>query len=180
MAARPEQVWLNLDYSPILGEDGRPAGVMAIVVEITDKVRIERELEAERKSLKRMFEQAPGFIAMASGPEHRFTMVNEAYRTLVAGRDVVGRTIAEALPEVVEQGFVSLLDRVYASGEPYVGRRERVNLQQGPDGALDERYLDFIYQPIVADEWRYDRHLHPGPRRHGTARDRAGDPRRIP
>ena len=150
--ARPEQVWLNLDYSPILGEDGRPAGVMAIVVEITDKVRIERELEAERKSLKRMFEQAPGFIAMASGPEHRFTMVNEAYRTLVAGRDVVGRTIAEALPEVVEQGFVSLLDRVYASGEPYVGRRERVNLQQAPDGALDERYLDFIYQPIVADE----------------------------
>jgi PAS domain S-box-containing protein len=149
--ARPEQVWLNLDYSPILGEDGAPAGVMAIVVEITDKVRIEQELEAERKSLRRMFEQAPGFIAMASGPEHRFTMVNEAYRTLVAGRDVVGRTIAEALPEVVEQGFVSLLDRVYASGEPYVGRRERVNLQQAPDGALNGRYLDFIYQPIVAD-----------------------------
>ena len=150
--ARPEQVWLNLDYSPLLGEDGGPAGVMAIVVEITDKVRIEQELEAERKSLKRMFEQAPGFIAMASGPEHRFTMVNEAYRTLVAGRDVVGRTVVEALPEVVEQGFVSLLDRVYASGEPYVGRRERVNLQQGPDGALNGRYLDFIYQPIVADE----------------------------
>ena len=62
---KPEQVWLNLDYSPILGEDGRPAGVMAIVIEITDKVRIERELEAERKSLKLMFEQAPGFIAMA-------------------------------------------------------------------------------------------------------------------
>jgi PAS domain S-box-containing protein len=150
--ARPEQVWLNLDYSPILGEDGAPAGVMAIVVEITDKVRIEQELEAERKSLRRMFEQAPGFIAMASGPEHRFTMVNEAYRTLVAGRDVEGRTIAEALPEVVEQGFLSLLDRVYASGEPYVGRRERVNLQQAPDGALNGRYLDFIYQPIVADE----------------------------
>jgi signal transduction histidine kinase/ActR/RegA family two-component response regulator len=148
---KPEQVWLNIDYSPLLGEDGRPAGVMAIVVEITDKVRIERELEAERKSLKRMFEQAPGFIAMASGPEHRFTMVNEAYRTLVAGRDVVGKTVAEAIPEVVEQGFVGLLDRVYACGEAYVGRRAPVNLQQGPDGALHERYLDFIYQPISAD-----------------------------
>ncbi len=148
---KPEQVWLNLDYSPLLGEDGRPAGVMAIVVEITDKVRIEQELEAERKSLKRMFEQAPGFIAMASGPEHRFTMVNEAYRALVGGRDVVGKTVTEALPEVVGQGFVTLLDRVYASGEPYVGRRALVNLQYGPEGALDERYLDFIYQPIAAD-----------------------------
>ena len=148
---KPEQVWLNLDYSPILGEDGRPAGVMAIVIEITDKVRIERELEAERKSLRLMFEQAPGFIAMLSGPEHRFTMVNEAYRTLVAARDVVGRTVAEALPEVVEQGFVRLLDQVYASGEPYIGRGAPVNLQHGPDGVLAERYLDFIYQPIVAD-----------------------------
>ncbi len=148
----PEQVWLNLDYSPLLGEDGRPAGVMAVVIEITDKVRIERELEAERKSLRLMFEQAPGFIAMLSGPEHRFTMVNEAYRTLVAARDVVGQTVAEALPEVVEQGFVGLLDRVYASGEPHIGRGTPVNLQQGPDGVLAERYLNFIYQPIVAGD----------------------------
>ena len=148
---KPEQVWLNLDYSPLLAEDGRPAGVIAIVVEITDKVRIERELEAERKSLRLMFEQAPGFIAMLSGPEHRFTMVNEAYRTLVAGRDVVGRTVAEALPEVVGQGFVGLLDQVYVSGEPHIGRGAPVNLQHGPDGVLAERYLDFIYQPIVAD-----------------------------
>ena len=148
----PEQVWLNLDYSPLLGEDGRPAGVMAIVIEITDKVRIERELDAERKSLKLMFEQAPGFIAMLSGPKHRFTMVNAAYRALVAGRDVVGRAVAEALPEVVEQGFVGLLDRVYASGEPYIGRGVLVNLQHGPEGVLAERTLDFIYQPIVVDD----------------------------
>ena len=62
-----------------------------------------------------------------------------------------GRTVAEALPEVVEQGFVRLLDQVYASGEPYIGRGAPVNLQHGPDGVLTERYLDFIYQPIVAD-----------------------------
>jgi len=147
---KPEQVWLNLDYSPLLGDDGKPAGVMAIVIEITDKVRAERELDAERQSLKRMFEQAPGFIAMVNGSDHRFTMVNEAYRKLIGGRDVVGKTVAEALPEVVGQGFVGLLDRVFASGEPYVGRGAPVNLQQSADGALDERYLDFIYQPIAA------------------------------
>jgi hypothetical protein len=78
-------------------------------------------------------------------------MVNEAYWRLVAARDVVGRTVAEALPEVVQQGFVGLLDQVYASGEP-IGRGAPVNLQHGPDGVLAERYLDFIYQPIVADE----------------------------
>src|SRR6202046_1886238 len=130
----PEQAWLNLAYSPLLGDDGSPAGVIAIVIEITDQVRSERELEAERKSWRLMFEQAPGFSAMLSGPEHHFTMVNEAYRTLVAGRDVVGRTVAEALPEVVGQGFIGLLDRVYASGQPYIGRGVSLHLQYGPGG----------------------------------------------
>jgi len=147
---QPEQVWLNLDYSPLLDESGRPAGVMAIVVEITDKKKIERELNAERESLKLMFEQAPGFIAMVSGPEHRFAMVNEAYRTLVGHRDVVGKTVAEALPEVVEQGFVQTLDRVYSSGQPHIGRGVPVVLHNDGQNHLDERYLDHIYQPIIA------------------------------
>jgi signal transduction histidine kinase len=50
---------------------------------------------------------------------------------------------------VATQGFIDLLDRVFVSGEPYVGRGERVLLQRQPGGPLDERYLDFVYQPIV-------------------------------
>lgn len=149
---KPEQVWLNLDYSPLLDEAGKPAGVMAIVVEITEKVRIERELNAERESLKRMFEQAPGFIAVVSGPQHRFTTVNEAYRDLVDHRDVLGKTVAEALPEVVGQSFADLLDRVYASGEHHVGQRVPVDLQHRGRRAIDRRYLDFIYQPIASED----------------------------
>lgn len=145
----PEQVWLNLDYSPLLDEDGKPAAVMAIVVEITDKIKAERELEAERESLRRMFEQAPGFIAVTVGPQHKFTMVNEAYSTLVGHREMLGKTVTEALPEVTGQGFVSLLDQVYRTGEPFVGRGAKVELAYGPD-VVDERYLDFIYQPIMA------------------------------
>ena len=119
---KPEQVWLNLDYSPLLDEAGKPAGVMAIVVEITEKVRIERELNAERESLKRMFEQAPGFIAVVSGPQRRFTTVNEAYRDLVDHRDVLGKTVAEALPEVVGQTSLICSTASIASGEHHVGQ----------------------------------------------------------
>jgi PAS domain S-box-containing protein len=149
---RPEQVWLNLDYSPILDERGTPAGVMAIVVEITDKVRIERELDAEREGLKRMFEQAPGFIATVSGPEHRFAMVNEAYRTLVGHRDIIGKPVSAALPEVVEQGFVELLDNVYSSGQPYIGRGANVRLKRDEGSSIDDRYLDYVYQPMIAGD----------------------------
>ncbi|HEX7874399.1 MAG TPA: PAS domain-containing protein [Sphingobium sp.] len=43
---RPEQVFMDLDYSPILGEDGAPAGVIAIVIETTMSEQTRMALEA--------------------------------------------------------------------------------------------------------------------------------------
>ena len=146
-----EPVWMNLDYSQIVHEDGAPAGVIAIVVETSEKVRAERHLSGERERLLQMFEQAPGFIAMLEGPEHRFSMANEAYFELVDHRDIIGKTLAEALPETIPQGFVDLLHKVYRSGRPFVGTNTPITLQR-TDGSREERFVDFIYQPIVDSE----------------------------
>jgi len=148
----PERVYLNLDYSPVLDEGGNPAGVIAVVVEITEKIKAERKLAGERESLRRMFEQAPGFISMLSGPDHVFTMVNAAYSQLIGNRDVIGKPIAEALPEVGSQGFIALLDRVYRTGEPYFGEGVRLLLEQTPGNPPEEHYVDFIYQPIATHD----------------------------
>jgi two-component sensor histidine kinase len=48
----PEQVWMNLDYSPVLGDDGRPEGVLAIVVETTQQVLAERALAITEERLR--------------------------------------------------------------------------------------------------------------------------------
>ncbi|MFJ2409982.1 ATP-binding protein [Pseudomonas sp. NPDC087814] len=39
---RPEEVWMDLYYSPVAGDDQRPAGVLAIVVETTEHMISER------------------------------------------------------------------------------------------------------------------------------------------
>jgi PAS domain S-box-containing protein len=107
---------------------------------------------AETKLLRQMFHQAPGFIGIVVGPEHRFVLANEAFTHLVGGRSLVDRTVAEAIPEVIEQGFVDLLDQVYRSGESHKGSDARVMLTQ-PGGEEPElHYIDFIYQPIISDE----------------------------
>ena len=148
----PEQVWLNLDYSPILDDEGNPAGVIAIVVETTRRVRAEKQLERGFETLRTMFEQAPGFIAILTGERHTFAMVNAAYTQLIGHRKSLGKTVAEAMPEVVEQGFIQILDRVYNTGERYVGRSVRVALQRQPGGEPEERFLDFVFQPVIGDE----------------------------
>ena len=104
--------------------------------------------------LRLLFDQAPGFFAILEGPEHRFKLVNPAYERVIGGRDVIGKPVAEALPETAAQGFVAILDRVFASGEPYVGRRVAVLLQRQADGAAEQRYLDFVYQPVLDTEGR--------------------------
>ncbi|HEX7198680.1 MAG TPA: PAS domain S-box protein, partial [Dongiaceae bacterium] len=38
----PEKVAMNLGYSPVMGDEGRPAGVLAVVVETTLRVKAER------------------------------------------------------------------------------------------------------------------------------------------
>ncbi len=145
---RPEQVWMNLDYSPVLGEDGRPLGVIAIVVETTDKVTAERWLRGEAERLRMMVEQTPGFSALLEGPDHVFTMANQAYLRLVGNREIIGKPVIEALPEVVGQGFLELLDRVYETGSAISGMTAPVWLESGANAAPDLHYLDYIYQPV--------------------------------
>jgi PAS domain S-box-containing protein len=108
-----------------------------------------RRLAGEREHLMNLFEQAPGFIAVLEGPSHVFVMANAAYLRLVGGRTIIGRTVRDALPELEGQPFHDLLDRVYATGEPFVGRGERALLRRA-DGAVVETFLDFVYQPIVS------------------------------
>ncbi len=105
-------------------------------------------LESERNRLLEMFMQAPGFVAVLSGPEHVFQMHNTAFAQLIGHRRLTGRPIREALPEVAGQGFFEFLDSVYATGEPYEGRAGAVHLQRTPGAPLETVYLDFIHQPI--------------------------------
>lgn len=144
---RPEQVWMNLDYSPVFGEDGRPNGVIAIVVETTDRVRAEREQASQRRRLEQMFDQAPAVIAMLEGPEHVFVLSNAEHKRLIGRDDVVGKPIRVAEPGLEGQGIYELLDTVYRTGEPVVGRGVPITYAYG-EGAGEERILDFVYEPV--------------------------------
>ncbi|HYI42826.1 MAG TPA: PAS domain-containing protein, partial [Sphingomicrobium sp.] len=143
-----EQAWFTFSYSPVRDESGRVAGMFCACSETTDTVLAERRAAAEHEKLVEMFRQAPGFMAMLSGPEHRFELTNAAFVQLVGNRDPLGKTVREALPEVGGQGFFELLDRVYATGEPFVGRSVAIDLQASEGGDMDRRLVDFVYQPV--------------------------------
>ncbi|MGV3742438.1 MAG: EAL domain-containing protein [Burkholderiaceae bacterium] len=106
-----------------------------------------RALQDERNNLRGLFNQAPGFVTILSGPQHVFTVANNAYYQLVGTRDLIGKPVREALPELKEQGFFELLDQVYASGEAYIGSNVPIRTTTS-EGAGEIRYVDFVYQPM--------------------------------
>lgn len=141
-----ETYW-NYSFTAIRGEDGSVVGVFNQGNETTGAVLARNQAEAELERLGNLFEQAPSAVAILRGPTHVFEVVNPAYEALAGMPGIVGKTVVEIFPEVVPQGFVALLDQVYETGEPYVGRAVPVVLERGPDGAR-KHLIDFIYQPI--------------------------------
>lgn len=116
--------------------------------------RSHRDNLPEHELLALMFEQAPGFMTLMSEPGHVFQLANAAYQRLIGQRQILGRSVREALPELEGQGFFELLDRVSDTGEPYVGRSVKVSLRNAETGLAEERILDFVYQPIRAKDGR--------------------------
>jgi len=104
--------------------------------------------DQELQRFRDMFAQSPSFSALLHGPEHRFVLVNPSYLQLVGHRDVIGLTVREAIPEVEGQGFLDLLDEVFTTGKPFIGKDVKIVLQRTADGRPNTRFLDFVYQPI--------------------------------
>ena len=86
--------------------------------------------------------------ASCAVPQLTFEFANDHYRALVGGRDLVGKPLLEALPELAGQGLDTLLHGVMPSGQPYVGREVPVRIDRRGHGAPDEAFYTFIYSPL--------------------------------
>jgi PAS domain S-box-containing protein len=101
---------------------------------------------AER--LRQLFEQAPGFMCTLHGPEHVFEMANAACVRLIGAGDIVGRRLRDLLPVVEEQGVIERLDEVLRTGKAFTGQGVSVRVRRPPDGAIEKRFVDVVYQPM--------------------------------
>ncbi len=171
-----EFVW-SATNTPLIGADGEVAYILQHTVNVTESLRWKaaveragltlaqveagvveraravqntiRTLDAERLQLRRLFEQAPGFMCYLEGPDLVFRLANEAYERFIGDRPFLGLPVREVFTDAEVPGFLDLLESVYRTGEAYVGRGARVSLRVGPEGCIEERYSDFVYQPIV-------------------------------
>ncbi|XXF76418.1 PAS domain-containing protein [Myxococcaceae bacterium GXIMD 01537] len=156
--------WLDVRFTRV------PEGVFVLTRDITAlkaaedardaalaREREARKLVEDRNDLlERAFSNAPLLMCMSRGADHRYVLVNASYRRMLGGRALLGRTIREALPEIQGQGLFELLDRVFRTGEPYIGREVPSRFVRHEGGELEEGFFTFVYQPMRGPEGRVD------------------------
>jgi PAS domain S-box-containing protein len=169
----PEEAFFKLTYSPVPGgagvgdagseEKGSPGGVLVTITETTglvrarilevERARLEEALQAKRiKLLEEVFHNAPSFLHVLCGPEFVFELANDAYYHLVGDRELIGRPLFEALPEVAEESYRRKLAHVMSTGEPFVGCEVPVNLVRTPGAPLEKRFMDLVYLPLCNED----------------------------
>ena len=143
-----EDVYWTYSYSPVRDAQDVIRGTLVTCSETTGRVLAERALRSERSRLLNLFQQAPIFLAVLRGPNHVFELHNPRYGDLIGGRNVIGKSVREALPEAEAQGFTSVLDGVYQTGEPFFAQSYPIDLQRTSGQPLERRFLDFVYQAM--------------------------------
>jgi two-component system sensor histidine kinase VicK len=108
---------------------------------------IVNQLATSENRLRYMLADAPIAIALITGPELIVEAVNK--KTLEAwGKTdtIIGLPLQVAVPELVGQAFLDLLNNVFNSGEPYFGNEVKALLEQ--NGLIEEVYSNFVYHPL--------------------------------
>ncbi|RYY21649.1 MAG: PAS domain-containing protein [Cytophagaceae bacterium] len=141
-------------------EHGRIDGVLLFILNITEQILAHQRAEIlraaalaatqrqaqERETFYQVFEQTPAVVALMWGPEHRFEYYNKSFEKLFPGQELRGRTLAEAMPEARERGFLALLDGVYQTGQPQSYSEVPLPLAQPARPSAPTAYFDFMYQ----------------------------------
>jgi two-component system sensor kinase FixL len=144
----PEEFHVSLSYTPVLDDDQMIGGVLAEVYDLTERVQRQEMLADENRRLQDLFANAPILIAYGTVPDFRLQFVNEAFEAFYGHRGLTGKTVAEAIPEAAEQGFVDILRHVSQSGEHWAGKNIPIELRASDGRPAELRYVDFVYQPI--------------------------------
>ncbi|MGI4874294.1 MAG: PAS domain-containing protein [Janthinobacterium lividum] len=167
-----ERYWLPRN-TPVLDDQGQVTLIIHSTVDITLQVQAETRLhesqgreqalrttaaaQAEalaatqqqmqaRETFYQLFAHTPAAICIQRGPAHRFEYVNAAYQEFFPDRQLLGRPVVEALPEIGPAGLLPLLDGVYQTGETYFGHEIPLRLAQADDSPNRQRYFTFTYQ----------------------------------
>jgi len=146
LVAKPQGSLLVVSFTDTSNQDRGEVEIALRESRIREK-EARAEADLQHQQLENIFRDAPALICIFEGPQHIFKLVNPPYQQLVGNRPILGKPIAEAMPELTGQPIFPLLDDVYRTGKSFYAHEMMVQLDhENRGGELGQNYYNFIYQ----------------------------------
>lgn len=145
--------YFNFVYQPLKNASGQTDGFMVIATEVTDSVMARHRLTEREAQFRKMIMDSPIPMTIFHGPRHIVEFANkQMFEKLwrLQPEQILGKPIDEVFPELHDQKYMQLLDKVYHEGIPYT-ESESPALVNGGDG-MQYFYLDYEYAPLKDPE----------------------------
>jgi signal transduction histidine kinase len=144
-AGPPRQMYFTFTYQA-LRENGEIVGISTFAHNVAEQVLTREQSEQHRQELEQLFMQAPTPIVILDGPSLVFQLINPAYQLIFPGRELAGKPLLEALPELVGTPIPDLFQHVYQTGEPVTVQEMPLLMARHEGHAPEEIYWTFTYQ----------------------------------
>ena len=153
----PDGIGHYYDYVflPVLGSDGQVEAVAGSTRDITEQNRAAELVQEDRRRWRDLLGHAPAAIAVLKGPQHEFEWANDGYLNFIhrSAAEIMGKSVRQALPELIPQGFADMFDHVFQTGEPHADSEAQVFLGKG---ASIETYANFVCMPTRSSDGQID------------------------
>ena len=141
--------WGGRTVTLLKDEQSHTVGFTKFVRDLTEKKLLEekeRALADVQRRLHDVFIQFPAPLCLHQGPELVYEFVNQPYQELFGNRELRGKPLREALPELETQGLVRIVEQVYETGIPFQATGFPAQIEK--NGRFEARFFDFVVQPI--------------------------------
>jgi PAS domain S-box-containing protein len=145
-----EDVYWTFSYSEVLDDNGHHGGILVTCMETTGEVIGQKKLEESEARFRNIIEQAPVAIAITRGEDLIFESINLPMLQMIHQKDkqaVIGRSLPDVLPELVNQPVYDILLNVMQTGETFQGIEVEAELAN--DGVLQRRYFNITYSRVI-------------------------------
>ncbi|GAB3319641.1 hypothetical protein GCM10027299_12330 [Larkinella ripae] len=148
LGATDQQIrWIHCKGKAYFDAEGTAYRFSGTAQNETEHVLARQQVQESEARFHSLIEEAPVATCVFVGPELRVEMANQVMITIWGkGWSVIGKPIQEALPELVNQPFLDILNRIYGTGEIYTAKAMPCKLDI--DGTIQEFYFDFTYKPL--------------------------------
>jgi signal transduction histidine kinase len=151
----PRQMYFTFTYQALY-ENGEIVGISTFAYNVAEQVLARQQGEIARERMERLFMEAPAAICILSGPDLVYELVNPGYQALFPGRELLGKPLLTALPEIADNLAYTTFRQVYDTGHTHEEHALLIPLARPTDGVWEERYFQYIQQPRYAPDGRID------------------------